>query len=92
MSRQLPGWLALIGALLVAAVVFPIVTGDALRALPPAVLAVAMAALLIRDLRAADESGSADRVRNRRAIAVLLAIAGLTAVAGVVVIVADALS
>ena len=85
-----PRWFALIAVLVAAAVAFPLFSGDIARGIPPAVLALAIGVLLLHSRRSGPESPS-DRVRDRRAIAVFMAIALVTAVAAIVVFVVNSL-
>jgi uncharacterized membrane protein len=85
-----PRWFALIAALVVAAIAFPLVTGDLWRALPPGILALAMALLLVRGRRA-PEAVAENRYRDRRAVAIFMGLAIVTAVAAIVVAVLQAL-
>ena len=84
-------WFVLLGVLVAAAVAFPLATGDAWRALPPAALAVAIAVFLVRDRRRGPEGMSARR-RDRLAVTVFMGIAIVTAVAAIGVAVVDAIS
>ncbi|MEA2369302.1 MAG: hypothetical protein QOH38_2020 [Thermoleophilaceae bacterium] len=86
-----PGWLALLGVLVAAAVAFPIFTHDTWRALPPAALAVAIAVFLVRGRRRGPEAMS-DTRRDRLAVSAFIGIAVVTAVAAIAVAVVDAIS
>ena len=85
-----PRWFALVAALLVAAIAFPLVTGEPVRGFPPAVLALAIAFLMLRDRRRGPESVP-NHVRDRRAVAIFIGIAVVTALAAITVTVLDAL-
>ena len=86
-----PRWFALIAGLVLAAIAFPLFSGDLWRGFPPAVLAFAMAALLVRDRRAPEAPASSNRYRDRRAVAIFIGLAVVTAVAAIVVAVLQAL-
>jgi hypothetical protein len=88
--ENLRGWLALLAVLIVAAVAFPLFSGDGWRAVPPAALAVAIALFLAHDRRRGPEAMS-DRRRDRLAVTVFIGIAVITAVAAITVGVIDAL-